>query len=271
MSAITTESPVEITPARAKAYLEFNTKNRRANADRVAAYARDMLAGQWNITGETIKFAEDGTLLDGQQRLMACIEAGVPFYTFMTHGLKMESQRDMDQGKKRTVSDSLMIDGRQYVTQVAAIGTLLLAVKDKRNHVGARYTISEVRAVIDRHEEAIMNGLHAVTLPNNRTLVPISTLAAIHVVGSKLLGEGDMADAFVDVFNTGIPAYPHDAAFALRERMISQIRKRQRLPRMTQVSTSVMAWNKFRAGTEQKNMMRLYNKFKFDGLDVDLI
>ncbi|MDO0930218.1 hypothetical protein QQY66_00225 [Streptomyces sp. DG2A-72] len=58
--------PVDVSPALARHWLtEHNTHNRSLRPRVVAAYARDMHAGRWMDNGETIKFAADGTLLDG--------------------------------------------------------------------------------------------------------------------------------------------------------------------------------------------------------------
>ena len=62
---------VEITPELAHEWLGFNTHNRNIRQRIVTAYAADMTGGDWQWNGESIKFAEDGTLLDGQHRLAA--------------------------------------------------------------------------------------------------------------------------------------------------------------------------------------------------------
>lgn len=101
-----------ITPATAREYLAHNVKNRRPKHNRIGQYARDMAAGRWQITGESLKFDRTGNLIDGQNRLYAVIEAGVPVQTYVTRGLAPESQDVMDTGAVRSGADQLTIHGK---------------------------------------------------------------------------------------------------------------------------------------------------------------
>ena len=96
----------KITPKQAQKYLEDNVENNRPVSDRhVAVLARDMKSGNWVQNGETIKFNGTGALLDGQHRLWACTEAGVPFTTAVARGVP--SLDDVDRGRPRTMSHIL--------------------------------------------------------------------------------------------------------------------------------------------------------------------
>ena len=56
-----------ITPEMAKEYLGMNTDNyRKLNNGRVLTYSADMKNGKWQMNGESIKFSENGALMDGQ-------------------------------------------------------------------------------------------------------------------------------------------------------------------------------------------------------------
>ena len=60
---------LDITPDMAAQMLERNTMNRNISQLNVTRYANDMASGAWEQNGETIKIAEDGTILDGQHPL----------------------------------------------------------------------------------------------------------------------------------------------------------------------------------------------------------
>lgn len=109
-----------ITPDVAHEMLGRNTHNRNPRKATVSAYARDMLNGDWRWNGESIKFASDGTLLDGQHRLMAVIESGVSVQTLVIRGLPNEVQETVDGGAKRTFSDVLRLRGETNCTVLAA-------------------------------------------------------------------------------------------------------------------------------------------------------
>jgi hypothetical protein len=67
-----------ITPKQAQVILAHNDRNRSLASSRVTVYSGAMLAGEWRMNGETIKFNGDGTLLDGQHRLAAVVRSGQP-------------------------------------------------------------------------------------------------------------------------------------------------------------------------------------------------
>ena len=112
---ITTES---ITPKLAEKYLEENVDyNRPISQRHVDLYARDMKAGKWVQNGETIKFNGTGALLDGQTRLWACTEAGVPFTTAVARGVpRLE---DVDRGRPRTMGHILAMRQVKNAVKVA--------------------------------------------------------------------------------------------------------------------------------------------------------
>ena len=116
---------VEITPAEAQRHLNNNRNNRKPRMTVVERYARDMRAGNWSITGESIAIDENGDLLNGQHRLMACVRAGVPFTTVLVTGVPPSAFRNMDTGAKRTIGDMLMLMGHKDHNARAAVLTFV--------------------------------------------------------------------------------------------------------------------------------------------------
>lgn len=100
-----------VTPEEAAELLGSNQVNRRIRKRHVEAYAEDMAAGRWRMTGEPIKVSRTGRLLDGQHRLSAIIEAGVPVELLFVTGLADDDQMFMDQGASRTASDTIKMMG----------------------------------------------------------------------------------------------------------------------------------------------------------------
>lgn len=112
---------VYITPEMAEAMLGHNTHNRSARPASVTAYAQDMAAGDWRWTGDPIRFALDGTLLDGQHRLMAIVESGVTVPMLVIRGLAREAQEDIDRGVPRKYGDVLRLRGELNANALAAL------------------------------------------------------------------------------------------------------------------------------------------------------
>lgn len=111
----------EITPDTARELLSFNTHNRPVRGRVVAAYAADIRGGKWQANGESIKFAADGTLLDGQHRLYAVIEAETPVKMLVVRGLENDTQDTVDGGVKRKFADVLILRGEKQASTLAAI------------------------------------------------------------------------------------------------------------------------------------------------------
>lgn len=94
-----------IAPDKAAELMARNENNRAIKQLKIDQYARDMADGAWNPDASDIKFDKDGKLLDGQNRLLACIQADVPFPTFVRTGLDPEAFNFIDTGAVRTTGD----------------------------------------------------------------------------------------------------------------------------------------------------------------------
>jgi hypothetical protein len=112
MNVIDQQPAIEtITPAKARKMLRSNSRNRNLRRARVETFAQVLARGEWMLNGETIKIAQDGTLLDGQHRLEAVVTAGVSMRTVVVRGLPIEAQDTVDTGRKRRLADLLAIEG----------------------------------------------------------------------------------------------------------------------------------------------------------------
>lgn len=111
---------VTITPALAKEWLGLNINNRPKKSQKSAMYGRDMKDGHWLFTGEAIKFDWNNNLIDGQNRLFACIESNTPITVLVVRGLDPEVQVVLDSGAPRTARDSLNMKGFERAGDLAA-------------------------------------------------------------------------------------------------------------------------------------------------------
>jgi hypothetical protein len=106
---------VELTPELGKQFLEETAHVRRKLKYRVVeSYKADMQDGNWAFNGDAIRRAADGSLLDGQHRINAAIEAGETIVILLVEGLDIPAQDTMDDGAKRTFSDTLRMRGENY-------------------------------------------------------------------------------------------------------------------------------------------------------------
>ncbi len=126
-----TVTPVD--PDTARRWLGYNLKNRKLFPSTWTRYARDMAAGNWQFTGEPIKFDTNGNLIDGQHRLLAIIDSGTTVLLPVVRGLQSQSQDVMDTGRKRSAADMLAMRGRENAALLAA--TAKWAVLFDRGHL----------------------------------------------------------------------------------------------------------------------------------------
>lgn len=129
-----------VTPELAHEWLdERNTNNRKVKERAIVRYAREMANGRWDPDASDLKFSRTGELIDGQNRLLACVRAGVPFPTLVRTGLKLESKTRVDVGVRRTVSDTFQLERIPYANNVAAGIALRLRYEEGEasgSHIG---------------------------------------------------------------------------------------------------------------------------------------
>lgn len=144
-----------ITPDMAKEWLENNFENnRKVNERWVNSLSRDMLSGHWGITNESIGFAEDGTLVDGQHRLRAILKANIPVNINVTTGIKMDAIRYIDCGKSRTLSDRMRVNGDDQLYTSVYIHALIRAIHEMLLHDQTKkiYTMDEMEYEITKYK-----------------------------------------------------------------------------------------------------------------------
>jgi hypothetical protein len=94
-----------ITPSVAEAFLQHNTDNRKKRGWWVSGLANMIKRGEWIPTHQGVAFAKSGKLLDGQHRLEAIIEAGIPVEMLVVTDVRDDAYKVLDNGVKRTMAD----------------------------------------------------------------------------------------------------------------------------------------------------------------------
>lgn len=97
---------VSITPDVANAYLLLNSRNRKVRKTHVTKLAGAMTRGEWELTHQGIAISADGSIDDGQHRLLAVVESGCAVNMMVTSGLPVGAFKHIDKGISRTNSDS---------------------------------------------------------------------------------------------------------------------------------------------------------------------
>lgn len=145
-----------ITPEVANGLLERNTNNRRPKTRKIEQYAREMKAGRWDPDASDIKLARTGELIDGQNRLMACVEANVPFPTMVRTCLGLGSKSKVDTGTARTAADALKMAGIHGGSPTAMAAAVALRVRYmERVEMFDRRRGWDYRSTVLTHDEVI--------------------------------------------------------------------------------------------------------------------
>ncbi len=115
-----------IGPDEARKYLETVGVNRKVVQVHVERLAESMRGGEWvEMAGDPIRFNQQGELIDGQHRLWAVIEAGMPLRFAVARGLPVEAMTVLDTGRRRTLADFLEMHGEHNAAVMAgALGYL---------------------------------------------------------------------------------------------------------------------------------------------------
>lgn len=151
---------LDITPELAAELLERNNRNRPKKQYSIDGWVKDMQAGQWDgLNGETYKFAHDGELLDGQNRLTAIVVSGVTQKGVVFWGLAREAQDTIDMGNKRTFAQQLGMRGYSNCNVLAGIvrSTFLWDAGERRSigHGKIVPTVHELSRHLSEHSELV--------------------------------------------------------------------------------------------------------------------
>lgn len=124
-----TEKTVTMTPELAQKYLDNNFKgNRHVNKLQVAKYAFDMSEGRWQSDAcPPIIVSRDGTLLDGQHRLLAVINSGCAVEMSIREGVDEAVFSAIDMGSSRRASQMIDI---KYARSAESIARIMFALQE---------------------------------------------------------------------------------------------------------------------------------------------
>lgn len=249
-----TASFIFVTPELAKRWLAKNDKNRKPNKGTIQRYLLDMDAGNWAFTGEPIKFADTGELLDGQHRLTAIAQHGEPVLMLVVRGLTSEAQDVMDTGRKRSAADMFDIAEKDNAVLLASTSRLVLG------YMGGNITTS-ISSTIGQPSNSMIRDLVEsdpmvswATQVASRLRGNIPANPAAISFAAWLMGRVDTAatvqylNSIAEMRTEGIG----DPRFTLLKRLNVAKTQRERLTSVEQAFYIVRAWNAWRTGATLK-------------------
>lgn len=241
---------VEITPELAEEWLGKNVQNRNVRRGKVALYARKMRDGVWSVTNQGIGFDTGGTLVDGQHRLHAVIEAGIPVRMNVTKGLDPKARSHIDTGAARTAGDILSVNhGIKNASLTAAIAKRAVAW-DKGFRWLSNYNVSpeEIEQYVLDHPD-ISRAAEVAASGTKYIACPPSIIGTGYYLASRRSrAAADMF--FVEQLIEGIGLQTNDPARVLSKWLTGDAQFKGTTAEFRKLAFIFHAWNKFRAGAK---------------------
>lgn len=241
-----------ITPKTAERMLQFNTHNRKPKR---SPLREEMLSGGWMLNGATIVFAKDGTLLDGQNRLIQCIASDVTITSVVVRGIDEAAQVTMDCGVKRTLKDFLSLAGYKDTVDLCTIALYMYRKslgQDIRNLAGRNGHDQSVRSIfayfISHDEEIITLKKRTVRVSKKYKGISTGPFAALVDEFNKVSDED--AEAFISQIASPTPTSQPCAKLKEAFRINAEQDPDKRYTTKKVLALTIKAWNAFMRGDE---------------------
>ena len=212
---------INVTPAMAENWLDTaNKSNRQLRLSLARKYAKDMEEGRWDVTHQGIAFYDDGSLADGQHRLMAITVANRPVKMMVTQGLPRSTAQAIDQNAPREMFDVIRIaGGPEWATRDAvAIARKVLVGMDSNARLMP--TAHEVSNFLNKHSEQLQ--FTASLTPRRRRYLTTTALSACYFCAVAAGEEREKVARFAEIMWSGEISGPSEnAAIRLREYLLN--------------------------------------------------
>jgi hypothetical protein len=241
---------VLVTPTTAEAWLG---KNKNFRPERFTYFQRmvhDMKSGRWDLNGETIKLDSKGCLRDGQHRLMACVEAGKPFWSVVVFGVG--SDLNVDAGISRRLSDWLSHNGVDHYTQTLSAALRNLYCLRKFGKLRAksedRATLTELVQLWEK-EKGLYEFCH-VAYSGSKGLIPAGIATALFYLFDEK--DPEHFQSFVQGLSGKDVLATDDPPVLLHRRLLDNRSQKTKLNANQIAALTIIAWNHWRLDQKVK-------------------
>jgi len=242
---------VQFSPELAEFILkEKNLGNRAQKVRQIRRYSEDMSHDNWSLTGQPIVFGNHGNLLDGQNRLAACVKANVPFTTHAVFGVEPKSFVHFDIGKNRNATDVFTIMGVKYARETGLVVRLFTAWQN--GHAGSGNTLmsnDELRKAYNTMDTEMLElAIKKAKRVNEMTDYPVSHLATLFYC-TAMNGDIELVKNFMDDMAARFGKGVRSPVRALLENVGRM--KMDKTQKITSAMFSIMlarTWNNYKIG-----------------------
>lgn len=252
---------VDVDSTLAKKLLASNAENNRnIRPGKVEQYTRDMLAGSWPVTGETIKVDTNGVLIDGQHRLTAIINAAsmrpsITVPTLIAYNVDPGVMPVLDTGLPRGLHDLVSIThGTRQSHLIAAIVRRTLQWEQgnrmgSSGRAGGVPTHTECLIRLEKDVEGFVAAAARGRDIQMARLAPGAPSGTAFYLFRQI--DADRAHLFFDFLISGANLDPASPILTLRNRLV----RADRLKAFEFIALYVRTWNAWRDGRKLDQVM----------------
>lgn len=241
-----------ITPDIAREWLATNIGNRNVRRTVVDRYATDMRDGHWQLNGEAIVLNGE-RVLDGQHRLLACVQAETAFDSIVVRDAPTEAMQTIDQGMSRTVADVLRWRGYHDPMNLSAA-----ARTSWRWDRGVLFwpitpSVNQVADYLDENPSLV----GAVAFAGRLRKPPLKLRSSVAgpVFQKAVAHCGDTAHEFFDRLIDGEHIAGGDPLYALRRILITNAtRRHDKLTAISLMALTIKGWNAWVLGSSVESL-----------------
>lgn len=253
-----THTVVMVSPETAKRWLSHNKRNRNIGRTDVQRYRLDMEAGLWRFAADPIRFDVNGNLIDGQHRLTALSElSDICLPMLVVRGLPPETQKVMDQGRKRTPGQQLYLSGIKDANLMASIFKVLLVWESGlmfRDHsLQRQITSAAIEEYIADHLDDLEFAQASSTMIRSIDAPP-SVVGAFAVIASRV-NAGD-AHEFLAQLHSMVGMSVGHPVHTLDKRLRSIRKQSVKLSGRDYLALFIQAFNAYRQGRRITQFLR---------------
>ncbi len=240
---------ITVTPEAANKMLSRNSKmQRKPMRPVIDRYADDMENNRWELNGQAIIISDTAEILDGQNRLFACVKAETSFTTVVTSGIAADTFYTLDTGARRTLPQILEMQGEKSCATLAGSLNVLATYLGRSTRVMRGNSVGKQLYLLDKYptmrESVKVAGMYTTTL------FP-STSCFVHFIASH--SEPDDANRFISAMKghkTVEDGKKYSAPELLREKMQYELANHMRGSREAQIGFAITAFNNMFRGQE---------------------
>lgn len=243
--------------------------NRPVSKLQVAAFAAAMLRGEWILTHQGVAIDADGTLVDGQHRLLAVLQAAqtnedIQVPLTITEDVDPEVFDVIDTGRARSGKDVLALKGEKDTMHLNSALRHLYLYRNVEHYLWSRTRVTNPQILETLEENPSIRDELALA----KALQAIGMIATAGAVGLYVCRDAysDRMEEYVDGLRHGVALELGDPRLALRNTLIRQKNLNnsaaggRRSATKVHLAMFIKGWNDFVNGRKREMIAWRFNE-----------